>query len=238
MTRFDIGRQTREQRAGLLVVIGLLSLLLWQTAIGSIVLYPFTILATWFHEMGHGLTSMLTGSEFERLVIYADGSGQSLSRTPVDQSRFADALVAAGGPLGPPLAGAGLILASRTAKSSRIALSILGAALLASCLIWVRSLVGLAVLAPFGAALLALAWKGSRDWSRFGVQVLGVEAAISTWQHLGYLFTAGGVVGGISQRSDTQVIADALVLPYWFWGGAISLGIALLLWWSLRRALR
>lgn len=238
MSRFDIGSQTREQRTGLLVVLGLASLFLWQTAIGSIVLYPFTILATWFHEMGHGLTAMLTGAEFERLLIYADGSGQALSRTPIDQSRLADALVAAGGPLGPPLAGAAFILASRTAKSSRIALAMLGGALLVSCLIWVRSGIGLAVLTPLGGGLLLLAWKGAREWARFAIQVLGVQAAISTWQHLGYLFTAGGVVGGAAHRSDTQVIADALLLPYWFWGGAISVAIALLLWWSLKRALR
>lgn len=238
MTRFDIGRQTREQRTGLLLVIGLASFFLWQTTIGSILLYPFTILATWFHEMGHGLATLLTGAEFERLLIYADGSGQAVSRTPIDQSRLADALVAAGGPLGPPLAGAGFILASRTAKASRIALATLGTALLLSCLIWVRSTVGLAVLAPMGIALVALAWKGSREWARFMIQVLGVQAAISTWQHLGYLFSRGGVVGGLAHRSDTEVIADALFLPYWVWGGAISIAIALLLWWSLMRALR
>ena len=120
----------------------------------------------------------------------------------------------------------------------RIALALLGAILLLSCLIWVRSGVGLLVLGPLGGALLLLAWRGSRDWSRLAIQVLGVQAAISTWQHLGYLFTAGGTIGGSSHRSDTQVIADALFLPYWVWGGAISIAIAALLWWSMKRALR
>ncbi len=86
--------------------------------------------------------------------------------------------------------------------------------------------------------MLALAWKGSPEWSRFAIQVLGIQAAISTWQHLGYLFSQGGVVGGLAHRSDTQAIVDALFLPYWVWGAAISIGIAFLLWWSLRRALR
>lgn len=238
MRRFDIGGQTRQQRAGLLVVIGLVSLFLWQTSIGSVLLYPFTILATWFHEMGHGLTAMLTGAQFERLLIYPDGSGQALSRIPVDQSRLALALIAAGGPLGPPLAGAGFILASRTEKASRTALAILAGALLLSCLIWVRSAVGWAVLVPIGAGLVWLAWKGPREWARLAIQVLGVQAAISTWQNLGYLFSRGGVVGGFAHRSDTQAIADVLVLPYWFWGGAISVAIALMLWWCLKRALR
>ena len=34
---------------------------LWQVPYGDTLLYPFTLLATWFHEMGHGLASMLLG---------------------------------------------------------------------------------------------------------------------------------------------------------------------------------
>ncbi|MEY4952853.1 MAG: hypothetical protein RL299_1277, partial [Pseudomonadota bacterium] len=46
--------QDHQQRALALLGIALASILAWQTALGSLVLYPFTILATWFHEMGHG----------------------------------------------------------------------------------------------------------------------------------------------------------------------------------------
>ena len=53
-----------------------------------------------------------------------------------------------------------------------------------------------------------------------------------------YLFSDGGLVAGQSQRSDTAAIADSLLLPYWFWGGAISLAIVALLAASLRFALR
>ena len=64
-----LARQAHRQRIVLLTWIAVVSVLLWQTRIGSLVLYPFTILATWFHEMGHGLAAMLTGSSFERLLI-------------------------------------------------------------------------------------------------------------------------------------------------------------------------
>jgi hypothetical protein len=65
-----------------------------------------------------------------------------------------------------------------------------------------------------------------------------VQACISTWLDVGYLFSDGGSVGGRLQRSDTAAIADALVLPYWFWGAAITLAILVLLAASLRFALR
>jgi hypothetical protein len=45
---------------------------------------------------------MLTGRGFERLLIFADGSGVALSLRPTDGYRLTDALVAASGPLGPP----------------------------------------------------------------------------------------------------------------------------------------
>jgi hypothetical protein len=65
-----------------------------------------------------------------------------------------------------------------------------------------------------------------------------VQACISTYQHAGYLFSPGGSIAGQTQRSDTAAIADALLLPYWFWGGAISVVILVLLVASLGFAFR
>ena len=42
----------------------------------------------------------------------------------------------------------------------------------------------------------------------------------------------------MSARSDTGLIADALFLPYWFWGGLITLTILVMVWLSLRFASR
>ena len=70
---FSLASPDHKRRAGLLLCLAIASILLWQTAFGSFLLYPFTILATWFHEMGHGIAAMLTGSDFERLLIFPDG---------------------------------------------------------------------------------------------------------------------------------------------------------------------
>jgi hypothetical protein len=42
--------QAHRQRIVLLMWIAVGSVILWQTVIGSLLLDPFTILATWFHE--------------------------------------------------------------------------------------------------------------------------------------------------------------------------------------------
>ena len=66
---------------------------------GRLVLYPFTLLATWVHEMGHGLTALLCGGKFAQLEIFSNASG--LASTAVVPG-FRQALVCAGGLLGPP----------------------------------------------------------------------------------------------------------------------------------------
>ena len=230
--------EDQRQRGLLLLGVALASILLWQTMLGSLLLCPFTILATWFHEMGHGIAAMLTGRGFERLLIFADGSGVALSLRPADAFRSTDALVAASGPLGPAIAGALLILSSRSPTATRTALAVLGVALVASTAIWVRSLTGWLVLPALGLAIAGLALRGSLPVRRFVLQLLGVEAAISAWQQFDYLFSPGGNVGGELHRSDTGAIADVLLLPYWFWGAGISAAILALLWWSFRLAFR
>ena len=237
MTR-SLGNQDHHERAGLLFGIALVSIVLWQTYVGSIVLYPFTILATWFHEMGHGIGAMLTGSRFEKLVIFSDGSGVATSLRPSDGYGVTDAFIAASGPLGPAIAGALLIIASRSAKATRRALTVLGAALIVSTVIWVRSPIGWILLPALGLGILVLALRGSQAWQRFGIQFLGVQACISVWKQFDYLFSAEGSVGETVRRSDTGAIADVLFMPFWFWGAVISAVALALLWWSFRIAFR
>lgn len=234
----SLADQDQKQRVALLLGIGLASIILWQTALGSMLLYPFTILATWFHEMGHGIAAMIAGRGFERLQIFPDGSGVAESLRPANGYRLTDALVAASGPLGPAIAGALLIISSRTPAATRNALTALGAALIVSTAIWVRSFTGWLVLPALGLAILLLAQRGSLSWQRFAIQFLGVQACISAWKQVDYLFSPGGAIDGQLYRSDTGAIADALVLPHWFWGASISAAIAALLWWSFRRAFR
>ena len=65
-----------------------------------------------------------------------------------------------------------------------------------------------------------------------------MQACISVWKQFGYLFSSGGSIGGQLHRSDTGAIADVLLLPYWFWGAAISVLIVGMLWWAFAVAFR
>lgn len=226
-----------SESTGLVWLIGaaLVTVILWQVPGGNYALYPFTILATWFHEMAHGVMALLLGGTFTKLLIFQNGSGVAYYTGPLWLGPIGKALVAAAGPLGPPIAGGALILTSRNTKTASLSLYVLGTILLLSTAIWVRSLFGFIVIPAMGLLILALAVKGSPRVRGFAVQFLGVQACVSTYLQVGYLFTFSAGPLGIS---DTGQIQQILLLPYWFWGALISVSSFLILAQSLRVAYR
>lgn len=214
---------SQGEAIGRLVVAGLVVAMLPALPFGAYLAYPFAILATWFHEMGHGLTAIAVGQHFEQLQIFANGSGVAESRLDPDASRFVHAAIAAGGPLAPSAAGAGLIVASAHPRAWRPVLWLVAAAILGSTIIWVRSPTGWWAL-PLVAMIIGLvAWRGSPAWTRFSLQFLGMLGALSSLRDWGYLFTEEVVLGGRAMLSDTGAIAAELGLPHWFWAGVILL---------------
>jgi hypothetical protein len=221
-----------------LVAAAGLTVLLWRFPGGNYLLYPFTLLATWFHEMGHGLTALLLGGEFHRLEIYPNGSGLAIYSGELFLGRVGRALVAAAGPMGPPLAGALFILASRRRSTAWLGLVFLGSLLLLSTLLWVRSPFGLLLLPAMGLGILAVACWAS-PWLRgFVLQFLGVQACVSTYHQVDYLFMEGAVINGRLILSDSSQIAQSLFLPYWFWGGVMAVFSLVVLISSLQLAFR
>ena len=212
---------SQQQQVGQLIIAGALVIFLPQLPLGNYLLYPFTILTTWFHEMGHGMAALMLGWQFERLVLLPDGSGYAESFSPANPSALGQAFVSLGGPLGPTVIGAALIAATRRHELWRPALYLLAGVILLSTLIWVRSWVGFVVLPLIAAALIGIALKARDGWVRFSVQFLGVLGALSMLRDWHYLFSHSAVIGGRPMLSDTGALEEALWLPYWLWAIAI-----------------
>jgi hypothetical protein len=212
---------SQGEAIGRLLVAGVIVAFLPALPFGQYLSYPFHILTTWFHEMGHGLTALALGQHFEQLLIFPNGSGVAENRIAGDAPRVFHAAIAAGGPLAPSAAAAGLIVASAHPRAWRPVLGVVASAILASVVIWVRSATGWWAL-PVAAAIIGLvAWRGSPAFLRFSLQFLGLMAA---WGALGdwrYLFTEQVEIGGQAMLSDTGAIAAVLALPHWFWAGVL-----------------
>nr|WP_295785877.1 M50 family metallopeptidase [Rhodoferax sp.] len=208
------------QSRSLLILSTAAVVLVWQLPYGQQLLYPLTLLATYAHEMGHGLTALLTGAEFDQMLLHADGSGVAVWRG--NPGRLASALIAAGGLIGPTIAGVTLLLASRKQRYARAVLATLSALLLVSMALWSRNTFGVAFLIAV-AATLGLAAKAMPDAAAaFVLHLIAATLCLSWFIHLGYMFSAQAVVNGVAMPSDSAVIAQALWLPYWFWGAVVA----------------
>lgn len=203
--------------------------LLWQIPYGQQLLYPLTLLATFSHEMGHGLTAMLLGERFDHLLLHADGSGMAIWHG--NPGRITTALIAAGGLVGPTVAGIALLLLSRSPRYARAMLATLAALVTLSVVVWLRNPFGAVFLLAL-AATLALAAKVLPDAAAaFVLHLIALTLCLSWFSDLDYMFSVQAMVDGVAQPSDSAVMANALGLSYWFWGGvvaAFSLAVALL----------
>ncbi len=230
-------RGSQEEKVGHLLIAGLLITFLPQIPLGNYLIYPFTILTTWFHEMGHGLTAMALGADFQSLEIYGNGSGVAQSQFDSTPSAVANALVGAGGPLGPSIFGSLLILASAKLQYVRPTLIALAALIGISTVIWVSTMTGFVVLPLVALALVGVAMRASDRIALFTAQFLGVVAALSMFQDWDYLFSYSGVVAGRPMLSDTGAMSEALWLPYWVWAIIIIAVSGLMIGASLKYAL-
>jgi len=225
-----------KNQLSIIIIYGfaVITAVIWQFDFGKIILYPFTILGTWFHEMGHGIAALIMGGNFHSLEIYENGSGLASFSGPLYFGGLSNAFVAASGPLGPTIAGTFLILLSKSAKRSRLVILLLSIVFVISVILWVRSWFGIGIILLFAIILFFISIKANDTSQLYTLRFLGVQAFASLYMNIGYLFTGGGTVNGQVFSSDTNVISQYLLLPYWFWGGVIVLISFLLIYLTLR----
>ncbi len=201
--------------------------------------WPQVLISALAHELGHGVAALISGGRFDALGLYADGSGVALTRS--SGGALQRAIIAAGGPLGPPIAALGLFVCARRAHASRVALGLIAMFLLATLVLWVRN--------PFGAfwvgscALLAgaMAWRAPAAWAQALVCLVAVQLCLSTLSRLDTLFSRIAHTGAGELASDTGQLSALLGGPHWFWGVLIALlsaGVMLAGLWAFFRALR
>lgn len=217
-----------------LLIITIATIVLWNVPFGKLALYPFTILGTWFHEMAHGLTAIILGGTFYYLEIFSNGSGLAAYSGPLFLGPIGRALVAGAGPIGPTIAGFIFIISSVNIKATKFMLYFLSISLIVSNIIWMRSIFGFIVISVFVIIIILITLKANDKIKQFVLQLLGVQAFASVYMSIGYLFSTGANVDGSSFASDTQQMANNLLLPHFIWAGIILLFSAFMIFKSLQ----
>lgn len=197
--------------------------------LGRILARPLILLSTLAHEMGHGVTAMLVGGGFQRMMIWPNGSGLAQMDT-TGFGRIREGLCLAGGLVGPAVAAAVCFYLGRTGRGARACLLGLGIVLLAVDVFLVRNLFGFAFVGMIVITCF-LATRLSAEARRLTVVFVGVQLALSVFSRADYLFTPAAVNPSGTFPSDVMQMQRLLVLPYWFWGALCgSVSVAVLIW--------
>ncbi|WNJ17155.1 M50 family metallopeptidase [Pontibacter sp. G13] len=234
----DRGLSRGDKTYFLLWGVGLGTLMMYNIPFLGILGYPFILLGTWFHEMGHGLTALMVGAQFNSLHILPNGSGYAnISSGSIWMNpSLGRVLIGLGGLVGPPIAGGILIVSGRQKRWSRVCLMLVAGMILLSFVFWLRSFWGILILSLVVLLIGHTLWKGSPRRQQLLVQFMGLQASLSTFLQVSYLFMDKAHVGGKVISSDTADIADHSFGTYWMWGLTITFITLGIIWYSFRLA--
>ncbi len=199
----------------------------------SFLMYPFKLLATWVHEMGHGLTAEFFGGDFKKLVINYDTSGYALFSFPINHN-FTRGLVASAGYMGTSIFGAFLLFFRKRMSFVRVFSFILGIIMVISLLVYIRSIVGWLFGVPFSALLIFIGVKVDNKFNIFFYNFIASQIALNAIMDIRVLFS---VKSSSTQTgfSDAQSVANLWFGPYWLWAGLwLILSILLFLYTYLK----
>lgn len=221
--RTSHGADSTELRT--LAVALLASLLLWNLPFGGVLLYPFKLLATWVHELSHGIAMLLTGTGFDRVVIYRDTSGLAYAYDPAGP--IASPIIAAAGYMGTPLWGAALLVITPTPQSARFALGALAAMLVGSAIVVVdaKDMFGPLAVGGMGVAVAFAATVLPPRWRLATAHFIAAQSCVNALLDIRVLLRPSQVVNGqITGASDAHNMAlstfgTAETWAVWTWAG-------------------
>ena len=200
--------------------------LLWE----SPVVYPLKIFVVLLHEVSHGAVLVATGGTIERITLdpYQGGATYGRGGSAI--------LTLSAGYLGSLLWGALLVAVSRSRKiRSTWAVGVVGAAVTALTLLYVRNLFGMGFGILFGMGLVVAARSLSADWNRHLLLVLGLTSCLYA-----ILDIKSDILDRPHLESDAAMLAQITGVPTVVWGVlwiVVAVGVSVALFrWAYRKA--
>jgi hypothetical protein len=205
-------RRTDPREMQTLAFALLASLLLWNLPSGGLLLYPFKLLATWLHELSHGLAMLISGAGFDHVLIYRDTSG--LAYADREAGDIGKAVIAAAGYMGTPLWGAVLLVVTPNARLARWALLLLAALLIGTAATVIDSpapdTFGPWAIGAIGVACAAAALLVPARWRLVIAHFIAAQACVNAILDIRVLLRPSQVVGGqVAGASDAHNMAAA-----------------------------
>ena len=181
---------------------------------------PFKWFESYFHELSHGIATLMTGGIVSHIQLFPNGAGLCYS-----QGGNA-VMIAFSGYFGAAIWGYLIFLLATWRDGIRITLSILALTILVSVILWARDLLTIAILLCLsGLILLPLKLKNSRPLNSL-LRILGLMIILNAMASPMVLF-------GLAGQGDAVALAQMTWIPAWCWVViwlAVSCGMLWLSW--------
>jgi hypothetical protein len=192
--------------------------------IGSlpIIHIPLTWIATFFHEISHGLVAIFTGGTIDKIRLFINGSGLCYSHGGI---AF---LVALSGYIGAVAWGMALYASTGVLhhRQTRMVTIVLSIVLGTSLLLWARDLLTIIILGCLLAGFVGLTTLRSTRITRWLLKIIGMTCVLDA------IKSPLRLVDGI-HYGDGATLADFTGIPELIWVAfwlIVGLGGAYLLW--------
>lgn len=222
MKKLSIAEDAREQVRTLLGATAL-AIALSFVPYANILLYPFRLFVTFIHEGGHAMAALATGGSVDSLRVYADGSGEVMSR----YGGWAQGLlISSAGYLGATAYGALLLFLLRRKVAERIILcATAGFILFMSLRYGFGSLFTLGWGVVLAGALLLAAKHAGEKVSNFVLSFVAVQCVLNALFDLRTLLHLSTPLQA-PIHTDAVNMANATGIPPLIWAAA-WIGISL-----------
>ncbi|RLV61252.1 M50 family peptidase [Parashewanella curva] len=181
---------------------------------------PLYWFATFYHELSHGIATLLTGGVVEKIQLFTDGSGYCFSIGGIHT------IIAFSGYLGTPWFGAMIfkIAEPRNSAITKILAVIMLSIIAVTLLFYVSDLLTFAILMLIAICFLASLYIRSVRWIRHIYKLFGVSLILNGLLSSLSLF-------GYTHEGDAAHLANLTWLPGLFWVALWVANAAIALFW-------
>src|SRR5262245_30695522 len=175
-------RKQDKESIGFLLAATALAIAVYYVPFGRVAVYPLRLFVTFIHEGGHALAALLTFGRVERLVIYANASGETYT------SGGLSLLIASAGYLGSAAYGAGLLMLLHDGGRAKAVLTVTAALILALTGFFTADSFSLFIGIALTGLLIWVAIAWSARWAHFFLSFLAVQCCLNALYDLQTLF--------------------------------------------------
>ncbi|WP_299008715.1 M50 family metallopeptidase [uncultured Shewanella sp.] len=165
---------------------------------------PFKWLESYFHELSHGLATLMTGGSVSHIQLFPNGAGLCFSQGgwPV--------AIGFSGYFGAALWGFLLFILATSSRGIRVSYGLLGVGVLLTIALWGRDLLTIVILLVLaGLFLLPLKLKGKAFFNTW-LRIMALMIMLNAFASPTYLLGIGG-------RGDAAMLASQTWIPAWIW---------------------